>query len=290
MDEKIIIDEIKDLNRLRELLLDDTKNIRIRMEILFQLRSFASLESIKILEEALMKEKSSDLLRHEVCYCLGQMTQTEENKNEITNFLNQEVFSDPKKYTPIVLHEAAEALGNINFDNNRILLQRFLNSEHEIIQETCEIAVENLNWMNRTNSGETEGLNKIDLVYKTNDPAPPFNFKLLPEYADLKNLERILHDTKETIFNRYRVIFTLRELNNEAASKVLSQCYDKSSKGKFSALFKHEVSFIIGQMCENAKSCIQVLENVLQDEDENEIVRHETALALGDICQSKELL
>ena len=64
----------------------------------------------------------------------------------------------------------------------------------------------------------------------------------------------------------------------------------KKQKDKFSPLFKHEVSFIIGQMCENAKSCIKVLETVLQDEEENEIVRHETALALGDICQSKELL
>ena len=290
MEEKIKIDDIKDLNTLKNLILNDKNNIRIRMEILFQLRSFGNLESIKILEEALINEKTSDLLRHEVCYCLGQMTQNEENKNEIMNFLNKEVFADPNKYTPIVLHEAAEALGNIDFDNNRILLEKFRNSEHEIIQETCEIAVENLNWMKRTNNGESEGLTKIDLIYKTNDPAPPFNYKLNPEYANLKNLEKILHDTTETIFNRYRVIFTLREINNESAAKVLSQCYDKSSSVKFSALFKHEVSFIIGQMWENAKSCIKVLENVLQDEEENEIVRHETALALGDISKSKELL
>ena len=283
MEEKIKIDDIKDLNVLRNLILNDKINIRIRMEILFQLRSFGNLESIKILEEALIMEKTSDLLRHEVCYCLGQMTQSDENKNEITNFLNSEIFADPNKYTPIVLHEAAEALGNIDFENNRILLEKFLNSEHEIIQETCEIAVENLNWMKK-------GFSKVDLNYKSNDPAPPFNYKLNPEYANLKNLEKILHDTTETIFNRYRVIFTLREINNEEAAKVLGQCYNKDSKGKFSALFKHEVSFIIGQMCENAKSCIKILEKVLEDEEENEIVRHETALALGDISNTKELL
>jgi len=188
------------------------------------------------------------------------------------------------------LHEAAEALGNIDDANNQILLERFLDSEHDIIKETCEIAIENLNWMKRTNNGETEGLTKVELIYKTNDPAPPFNYKLNPEYASLEKLSKILHDTNESIFNRYRVIFTLREINNEAAAKVLGEVYEKRHRNKFSALFKHEVSFIIGQMCENAKSCLKILEDVLQDEEENEIVRHETALALGDISRSKDLL
>ena len=52
-----------------------------------------------------------------------------------------------KKYNSIVLHVAAEALGNIDSDYNIKLLERFLNYEVDIIKETCEISVENLNWM-----------------------------------------------------------------------------------------------------------------------------------------------
>lgn len=43
-------------------------------------------------------------------------------------------------------------------------------------------------------------------------------------------------------------------------------------------------------MCTVAKKALNMLEIVLQDESEDPIVRHETALALGEITQSKDLL
>jgi deoxyhypusine monooxygenase len=43
-------------------------------------------------------------------------------------------------------------------------------------------------------------------------------------------------------------------------------------------------------MCTVAKKALKMLEDVLQDEEEDPIVRHETALALGEITQSKDLL
>jgi deoxyhypusine monooxygenase len=59
---------------------------------------------------------------------------------------------------------------------------------------------------------------------------------------------------------------------------------------KFTPLFKHEVAFVLGQMAKTASKALTKLEQVLQDENENSIVRHETALALGEIAEGKELL
>lgn len=282
------IDFIKDENLLKNILLDDNLEIKKRMSALFRLRTLATLESILALEEVLIKEKSSDLIRHEVCYCFGQMISCEENKKEIESFLNTEVFDNPKKYNSIVLHEAAEALGNINSDNNLFLLEKFLDYEDEIIKETCEIAVENINWMKNTNYGETEGLNKCNLIYCTNDPAPPFNYKQNDQYKTIDQIKEILFNPITSYFNKYRALFTLREFNNDDAVDALCECFDK--KYNFSPLFKHEVSFILGQMCLIAKNALTFLEKVLQDETEDPIVRHETALALGEITKSKDLL
>lgn len=284
------IDFINDEKTLENILLDESKHVKIRMNALFRLRTLGTLESIKSLQQVLIKEKSSDLIRHEVCYCFGQMLASEENKEEIQSFLYKEVFEDPKKYNSIVLHEAAEALGNINSDNNVKLLEQFLNYGDDIIRETCEISVENLKWMVNTNNGETEGLDKITLFYHTNDPSPPFNLKTEEKYQNIENIRAILHDENENIFNRYRALFTLREFNNELAITYLCECFDKKYKNKFSPLFKHEVSFILGQMCLVAKNALIGLETVLQDEEEDPIVRHETALALGEITRSKDLL
>jgi len=92
------------------------------------------------------------------------------------------------------------------------------------------------------------------------------------------------------MFNRYRALFTLREFNNDKAVDILCECFDKQYNNLFSPLFKHEVSFILGQMSLTAKNALTKLEIVLQDETEDPIVRHETALALGEITQSKDLL
>jgi len=287
------IDNIESVDELGNILNNHTLDIKKRMNALFQLRTIGTLEAIRELQKALITEKSSDLIRHEVCYCFGQMIETEENKKEIEDFLYTEVFEDHNKYNPIVLHEAAEALGNIDSAHNIKLLERFLNYEDDIIKETCEISVENLNWMIKTNHGETEGLDKSNLFYKTNDPAPPFNFlSECPKnkYKNIEFIREILHDEKAPIYDRYRALFTLREFNSERAVEILCECFQKKFKGLFSPLFKHEISFILGQMCSVAKKALKMLEEVLQDEEEDPIVRHETALALGEITQSKDLL
>ena len=85
------IDLIENVEELGIILGNDSLDIKKRMNALFQLRTVGSLQAIKALENALITEKSSDLIRHEVCYCFGQMIETNENKKEIEDFLNEKI-------------------------------------------------------------------------------------------------------------------------------------------------------------------------------------------------------
>ena len=278
------IDFIFDVNVLKSIISNPSENIKIRMNCLFQLRTIGSIEAVKALEYTLLTEPSSDLLRHEICYAFGQMIKFDENRREIERFINSEIFDHPKKWASIVLHEAAEALGNISNDNNIKLLEQFLNYDDEIIKETCLLAIDNLNWMKNTNNGQTEGFDMSEKDYVTNDPSPPFNFKKDPKYRDYDYLKSILKNG--SLFEKNRVIFTLRNLGTKEAIILLCQCFTE----EHTALFKHEIAFILGQMAEIASEALEKLEEVLQNENENPIVRHETALALGEISKGKDLL
>jgi hypothetical protein len=63
----------------------------------------------------------------------------------------------------------------------------------------------------------------------TNDPAPPFNYLKDENYAEIEPLLNILLDSEETLFRRYRALFTLRELYTpescHAIATTLSEKY-----------------------------------------------------------------
>lgn len=280
------LDNIFDVKILGEIIAEHRYNIKQRISCLFQLRSLGTYEAVLALENALLKEPYSDLLRHEICYVFGQMIDKENNVKEIERFLNTEIFDKPEKWASIVLHEAAEALGNINNGNNLELLKRFADYKDEIIKETCELAIANVEWLNKTYKGKTEGLDPESdcRMYNSNDPAPPFNYHVDKNYLDIDYLRKVLFE--DDLFNKYRVLFTLRNLATEEAVGLMCECFTD----KFTPLFKHEVAFVLGQMAKTASKALSKLEEVLQDENENAIVRHETALALGEIAKGKDLL
>lgn len=112
---------------------------------------------------------------------------------KIQNFLEKVIDED---HTKIVLHEAVEALGNLNSENTLKLLKKFENEPSEILYETCFLTIKLIEWKKETNNGQTEGLNLSKLKFSTNDPAPPFNFVREPKYKDIKYLESILLDNK----------------------------------------------------------------------------------------------
>ena len=84
------------------------------MSDLFCLRTVASLEAVDALIVAFDNEPKSDLLRHEICYCLGQMNESPEHADKIQAFFMR-VMTEP--HPKIVLHEAVEAYGNLSAEN-----------------------------------------------------------------------------------------------------------------------------------------------------------------------------
>jgi len=85
------------------------------------------------------------------------------------------------------------------------------------------LTIKLIEWREKTENGKTEGLNLSKLKFGTNDPAPPFNFVREPKYKDIKLLESIILDNENyDLFDRYRALFTLRELNTEEA--VIAMC------------------------------------------------------------------
>ena len=84
-------------------------------------------------------------------------------------------------------------------------------------------------------------------------------------------------DVSLPLFVRYRALFALRNCGNEAAVLALATEFDDSS-----ALFKHEIAYVLGQMKHPA--AVHALTEKLEDRSENSMVRHECAEALGSIA------
>jgi len=95
-----------------------------RTNALFCLRTLCTPECIKTLIDAFRSEPTSDLLRHEICYCLGQMNKDEELTELIFGFLwkllEEGVHED--KHAKVVIHEAVEALANMGREESRKVL------------------------------------------------------------------------------------------------------------------------------------------------------------------------
>ena len=117
---------------------------------------------------------------------------------------------------------------------------------------------------------------------------------------EVSYLKRVLFDTRRPLAVRYRALFRLRNMdgNNEddtsddkgdndyCSYKVRSavECLCSllyTPPCEHGALLRHEVAFALGQM--QNKEAIGALEYVLRNEDEDSIVRHEAAEAIGAI-------
>ena len=125
-------------------------------------------------------------------------------------------------------------------------MKKFENEQSEILYQTCFLTTRLIEWRKETENGKSEGLNLSKLKFSTNDPAPPFNFVREPKYKDVKYLESMLLDDKSyDLFERYRAMFTLREINTPEAVVAVCQCLTKENSKRCSSLLKHEVAFIL---------------------------------------------
>jgi deoxyhypusine monooxygenase len=113
--------------------------------------------------------------------------------------------------------------------------------------------------------------------FETVDPAP-----LAPE-SDVPSLERRLFDTKRTMFERYRALFSLRHIGASGSDAVKTDAIRVIARAMVepdSALIRHEAAYVLGQMQGNG--AIPALEKQLLH-DPSPMVRHEAAEALGNM-------
>src|SRR5258708_3726406 len=82
-----------------------------------------------------------------------------------------------------------------------------------------------------------------DQGYTSVDPAPPLDGPAAMHRAKVADLRRRLTDTAQPMFQRMRIVFTLRNLGGTDAVDALAACFDDPS-----ALLRHEVAYVMGQM------------------------------------------
>ncbi|KAL0961329.1 hypothetical protein HGRIS_006286 [Hohenbuehelia grisea] len=268
-----------DLDALTAALLNTSGNVPLhnRFRALFTLKALKNDDAVRIISEGFKDE--SALLKHELAYCLGQI-----GLSSALPVL-QSVLED-KQEDPMVRHEAAEAMGAISSAGSLPVLREHLNDPERSVRETCEIAIAKIEWDN-SEEGRNHRASKPEdvepVVYTSVDPAPATSglLKGKPQPTDaspesISTLRANLLDTQLPLFERYRAMFALRNIGTPAAVDALADGFVDDS-----ALFKHEIAFVFGQML--SPHSVPSLLRVLEDGSESDMVRHEAAEALGGI-------
>ncbi|KAJ5088324.1 Deoxyhypusine hydroxylase [Penicillium angulare] len=264
---------------LRKVLVSETEPLARRFRALFSLKYLACLQpptentlpAIQAIAAAFASP--SALLKHELAYCLGQTR----NRDSVSYL--QHVVKDVEE-DAMCRHEAAEALGALGYPESLGMLKKLRDdaNELEIIRETCDIAVDRIEWEN-SEERKAEKLKPSD--FTSIDPAPPM--PLDAKEPCIPELEKTLLDTKLPLFKRYRAMFGLRDLASPPDLPTAVDAVNALAKGLKdpSALFRHEVAFVFGQLCHPAS--IPCLTECLGDLKEQGMVRHEAAEALGSL-------
>ena len=253
------------LSDLKQTLLTREEPISKRIRTVFYLRSEKTQEAAEVLEAAI--GDPSDLLKHELCYALGQM-----GLKSSVPFLCA-VVRDQAQAT-IVRHEAAEALGAIGDAQGRAALEEFQSCEIRELGETCHLALKRMEWLQTG-----EHIPSPDFTVAI-DPAPAF-----PPGMSLDEVTRIYNDPDADLFLRYRALFTLRNICTPESLLILAQGLVQPN---FSPLFKHEIAFVLGELSEKAESTAKLLEAAVEDRGNHCMVRHEASEALSEVRQSAE--
>lgn len=130
---------------------------------------------------------------------------------------------------------------------------------------------------------------RICRAFATIDPAPghysPLStpLKPSPDAQSIPALRATLLDASLPLFTRYRAMFSLRNVSPPTKESVLALA---AGFGDKSALFRHEIAYVFGQL--SSRWSVESLVERLRDDGECEMVRHECAEALGGIASEGE--
>lgn len=248
-------------------LCSDESSIACKTRAIFTLRNLGGDGAVNTLIQG-MKDRSP-LLRHEICFALGQM-----QEESAIDFLLK-VLSDNKENS-MVRHEAGEALGAIGDHRDDILkaLETHAKDELPEVAETCQLALARLQWYKEKDAATKKAQSKFVSV----DPAPP-----APADTPVEQLAAMLRDSSRSMFERYGAMFSLRDLGTTEAIAALHAGFVEGD----SALLKHELAYVLGQL--QLKDSSETLIRVLQNRQEHDMVRHEAAEALGAIGGDHEV-
>lgn len=138
------------IQSLRESLCSEATPLPVRFRALFSLKHVAQQHEAASAEARAAIDaiaagfaSPSALLKHELAYCLGQ-TGNDAAIGHLTSVL-EDLGQDP-----MCRHEAAEALGALGRADSLDVLRRFRDREGEevVVKETCEIAIDRIEWEN----------------------------------------------------------------------------------------------------------------------------------------------
>lgn len=255
----VVSDE--NIDRISYVLSDQNKPLKERFRALFTLKNIGTEKCIQAIGKCF--NDPSALFKHELAYCLGQMC------DEKAMPILVSVLEDDSQET-IVRHEAGEAIGAIGSKEAIALMEKY--SKHEIkeISETCQLALQRISWLHTSEKKEEEKLSINP--YASVDPAPP-----MANSTSLQELTSILLDDNGKLFERYRAMFALRNMGTTESVEALCRGFSASS-----ALFRHEIAFVLGQIAHPAS--VNALKATLEKSAEHGMVRHECAEALGAIA------
>ena len=98
------------------------------------------------------------------------------------------------------------------------------------VAQTCQLAVQRIEFFGSSSE------KVADSQFNAVDPTPPF-----PPNVPAAELGAILVDETKPMFDRYRAMFSLRNLGEEQAIRLLCSGFRTES-----ALLKHELAYVLG--------------------------------------------
>lgn len=192
-------------------------------------------------------------------------------------------------HSDFVRHEAIEALDDISEDTSLKVLESLKEQQTGLVYETYYLKKKQIEWEKATDHGKTEGIDLKASLFDS-DPAPWYNYKTDTRYADVGFLQRILlDDVNNDLFERYRALFTLRELNTEESLMAICQCFMEAHLS-CSDLLKHQAAFVVRQMESLNKAAGPILLKYVNSHDVSPLVVHEVLVTLGWIIEDKALI
>lgn len=276
---------------------DPNSDTYAKYNAMFHLRTHKTEEAGQAFIDNYKNLGSSALLRHETMYIMGQM-RLPSSYEFLKNHMN-----DPEEM-PVVRHEAGEALANYHHLKDQCIaeMEKHWDCEEELLRSTVRVGIMKLKeWKgeNDSNYGKFYG--------GTIEPAEPMTEEEVINYleVDTNGLEGgeltkfLVERVREKIFvsyeevdeyPKYRMSYYLRNVKTEESKRVLADMMKAENRKFVSALLRHEVAFILGQIYEGEEYVRNILKDVCYDEEEHPVVRHEAILAFWDIAQDEELV